>query len=307
MIPRFLRFITFPALLLAGLPVQAVDAVDAPQMTVTGPANHTFSISPGARFRDCEKCPEMVVLSPGNFQMGSPEGERGRSSDEGPMHEVVIKRPFAIGRYEITIAEWTVCVEARACPAIADDHRGGGTNRPVVNVSWHDAQQYTQWLSTLTGEQYRLPSESEWEYAARGGTDTPHFWADRRAACPFANVYDVSGQRVHQFDWLHFECIDATPTTAPVGEYLPNNFGLYDMLGNVWEWVEDCWNDSYANAPADGRPQLKGDCKRHIVRGGSWKNVSWATRSAFRGWQGENDRIDANGFRVARFSRQADE
>ncbi|MFP5468375.1 MAG: formylglycine-generating enzyme family protein, partial [Alphaproteobacteria bacterium] len=106
-----------------------------------------------------------------------------------------------------------------------------------------------------------------------------------------------------QFDWLHFECIDANPTTAPVGGYLANNFGLHDMLGNVWEWVEDCWNDSYAGAPADGQPRLKGDCKRHVVRGGSWKNVFWATRSAFRGWQGENDKTNANGFRVARFSQ----
>ena len=303
MISRFLLFITFPALLLAGLPAHAVEAADALQSAVSEPGNYSFSIAPGARFRDCEKCPEMIVLPPGQFRMGSPEGERGRSSDEGPVHEVTLERPFAIGRYEITIAEWQACVDANACGAIPDDRRGGGNNRPVTNVSWRDAQQYTQWLSTLTGKQYRLPSESEWEYAARSGTDTPHYWAEHRAACPFANVYDISGQRVHQFDWLHFECIDANPTTAPVGKYLANNFGLHDMLGNVWEWVEDCWNDSYAGAPADGQPRLKGDCKRHVVRGGSWKNVSWATRSAFRGWQGENDKTDANGFRVARFSQ----
>ncbi len=303
MLLRFLMFMAFSALLLAGTPVHAVDTADAPQGADGGQKRKTFGIMPGARFRDCDACPEMVVIPPGRFQMGSPEDERGRSSDEGPVHEVTIDRPFAIGRFEVTLAEWDVCFQARACRVLPDDRRGGGNNRPVTNVSWQDAQQYVSWLSTLTGKQYRLPSESEWEYAARAGTGTPRYWAERGIACAFANVYDISGQRVHQFEWPHFTCIDANATTAPVGDYLPNNFGLYDMLGNVWEWVQDCWNDGYSNAPADGTAQLNGDCRRRVVRGGSWKNIAWATRSAFRGWQGVNDQVDANGFRVARFGQ----
>lgn len=262
-----------------------------------------FSISPGARFRDCEQCPEMVVVPPGSFQMGSPEDEPGRSVDEGPLHEVNIPRPFAIGRFEVTIAQWQACVDTRACIPLRDDKRGGGADRPAVNVSWHDALEYVRWLSKVSGKIYRLPTEAEWEYAARGGTDTPHYWAERAVACAFANVYDISGQRVHQFEWPHFTCIDANTTTAPVGNYLANNFGLHDMLGNAWEWVQDCWNEGYANAPRNGRPNFQGDCKRRVVRGGSWKNVAWATRAAFRGWQGIDDRVDTNGFRVARFGR----
>ncbi len=300
MLLRFLIFMTFSALALASAPVYAVDARPAAS---GGQKENVFSIIPGARFHDCEKCPEMVVIPPGRFQMGSPAGEVGRSSDEGPVHEVTHQRPFAIGRFEVSIAEWKACVEAKVCRDVPDDRRGGGTNRPVTDVSWRDAQQYVGWLRALTGQHYRLPSESEWEYAARAGTTSPRYWEERSVACAFANVYDISGQRVHQFEWAHFTCIDANATTAPTGDYLANNFGLYDMLGNVWEWVEDCWNDSYDNALADGRPQLEGDCGRRTVRGGSWKNVAWATRSAFRGWQGVNDRVDANGFRVARFSQ----
>lgn len=281
----------------------AEDPQDIPEEELRPGSGDWFGISPGTRFQDCVQCPEMVVIPPGSFQMGSPEDERGRSNDEGPVHEVTFRRPFAIGRYEVTIAQWQACVDARACVPLSDDRRGGGPDRPVVNVSWKDTQEYVRWLSRISGKIYRLPSEAEWEYAARGGTSTPRYWAERAVACAFANVYDISGQRVHQFEWPHFTCIDANSSTATVGNYVPNNYGLHDMLGNVWEWVQDCWNDSYANAPVNGRPNLQGDCGRRVVRGGSWKNVAWATRSAFRGWQDLNDRIDANGFRVARFGR----
>jgi len=296
-------------------PVLAADAV-APVETIETPKPDSaprasnraqpvdrFGISPSARFQDCDQCPEMVVIPSGSFQMGSPEGELGRSTDEGPVHEVTFRRPFAIGRYEITIAQWRACVEARGCNILPDDRRGGSDRRPVVNASWEDAQDYIRWLNRTSGKIYRLPSEAEWEYAARGGTTTPRYWGERTVACAFANVYDISGQRVHQFEWPHFTCIDANATTAEAGDYLPNSFGLYDMLGNAWEWVQDCWNADYTSAPTNGRPNFSGDCQRRVVRGGSWKNVAWATRSAFRGWQGINDRVDANGFRVARFSR----
>ncbi len=303
MLLRLVKFITVSALLLIATPVNAVDPVDPPPSASDVLKRNLFRIMPGARFRDCEKCPEMVVIPAGRFQMGSPEGERGRSSDESPMREVSIHSPFSIGRFEVSVAEWEHCVAARACREVADDRRGGGADRPVANVSWHDARKYTLWLSTVTSEQYRLPSEAEWEYAARAGNSAPRYWDENEVACAFGNVYDISAQRVHQFDWPHFTCIDATATTAPVGTYLANEFGLHDMLGNVWEWVYDCWNDGYKGAPSDSRPQLTGDCKRRVVRGGSWKSITWATRSAFRGWQGVNDRVDANGFRVARFGK----
>lgn len=262
-----------------------------------------FVIAPGGRFRDCEKCPEMVVIPSGTFLMGSPEDEIGRSTDEGPVHEVVIPRPFAIGRFEVTFKEWQACVDAEQCREAPYDRLWAGENRPINNISWQDTQEYLRWLSQTTGENYRLPSEAEWEFAARAGTTTPRYWQEREIACAFANVYDMSGQRTHLFEWQFFPCVDANGVAAPVGTYVGNDFGLHDMLGNVWEWVEDCWNADYAGAPADGRARLDGECSRRIIRGGSWKNVAWSTRAAFRGWQNAEDRIDANGFRVARFSR----
>lgn len=286
-----------------GLAQEAPTPDTVPQASKPALPKDRFGIAPGARFQDCEQCPEMVVIPPGSFQMGSPADEQGRSSDEGPVHEVSFDRPFAIGRYEITLAQWRSCVEARACNLLPDDRRGGSDSRPVVNVSWEDTQNYIGWLNQTSGKIYRLPSEAEWEYAARGGTGTPRYWGERNVACAFANVYDISGQRVHQFEWPHFTCIDANATTSEVGAYLPNDFGLYDMLGNAWEWTQDCWNSEYTNAPVNGHPNVSGDCRRRVVRGGSWKNVAWASRSAFRGWQGITDRVDANGFRVARFSR----
>ncbi len=303
MMARIPAFVCLLLLLTAPGPGRAADTADDPAAPGKMAPDDGFRIGPGARFRDCERCPEMVVIPPGSFKMGSPEDERGRSSDEGPAHEVSIPHPFAIGRFEITIAQWEACVDAGVCSPLPDDRRGGRDDRPAVNVNWRDTQQYIGWLNELSGKTYRLPSEAEWEYSARGGTASPRYWAEREVACAFANVYDISGQRVHQFDWPHFTCIDASATTASVGAFRANPYGLHDMLGNVWEWAQDCWNERYDNAPVDGGPNLKGDCGRRIVRGGSWKNVAWATRSAFRGWQGVNDRVDANGFRVARFSR----
>lgn len=287
---------------MAAAPGRAIDSEELPNTPDGQSKPGAFIITSGAWFRDCVQCPEMAVVPPGRFLMGSPEDERGRSSDEGPQHEVIIGRPFAMARFEVTIAQWQACVEARQCRDVPDDRRGGGNQRPVSNVSWLDTQEYVKWLSSVSGKRYHLPTEAEWEYAARAGATSPHYWPERGVACAFANVYDISGQRVHQFSWPNFTCIDANAAAAPVGDYLANDFGLHDMLGNVWEWVQDCWTDGYVNAPGDGRANLEGDCGRRVVRGGSWKNITWGTRSAFRGWQGVNDRVDANGFRVARYS-----
>ncbi len=312
MLPRLLFFAGFSLLLWPVWPAAAQELPevdDAPLATPEAvpepPQTSSFRLTPGARFRDCAECPEMVVIPPGRFLMGSPEDERGHSTDESPIHEVEVRRSFAMGRFEVSFAEWMVCVQAHGCREMANDREWGEKTRPVNNINWLDAQQYVRWLSRHTGEHYRLPSEAEWEYAARAGATTPRYWKEHEVSCAYANVYDVSGQRILQLDWPHFTCIDASGTAAPVGNYLANKFGLHDMLGNVWEWVQDCWNDGYAGAPSDSRPRLKGegDCARRVLRGGSWKNIDWATRSAFRGWQNATSRVDANGFRVARFSR----
>jgi formylglycine-generating enzyme required for sulfatase activity len=172
----------------------------------------------------------------------------------------------------------------------------------VIDVSWNDAREYVAWLSSKTGEKYRLPSEAEWEYAARAGTTTERFWGNSHVeACRYANVYDESGKRAETRPWPSHECDDGYAWTAPVGSFQPNAFGLEDMLGNVWEWTEDCWNETYEGAPTDGGAWTRGDCGRHVVRGGSWRNDPIAVRSAFRGIEppGAEPRHNFVGFRPA--------
>lgn len=283
------------------------DATSNQQSANGPPGRGFFRIAPGAQFRDCALCPDMVVLPPGIFTMGTLPNELGHSPDEAPQHEVAIPYLLAIGRYEITFEQWDACAVERGCSNYPGDSNWGRGRRPVINVSWNDAQQYVRWLSKKTGEEYHLPTEAEWEYAARAGTQTPRFWREGEIACAFANVYDASGQRVHHLNWDSFSCIDAQQSTAPAGSFLPNNFGLYDMLGNVWEWTADCWVANYDGAPANGGGRGENfagaDCKRHVIRGGSWNSVSWSTRSGFRGWQRGSDSTYALGFRVARLSR----
>ena len=213
--------------------------------------------SPGARFRDCRECPEMVVLPPGTFVMGSPETEAGRQGNEGPAHAVTIERPFAMGIYEVTFGEWDACVEAGGCAGYRPKRRffgrnWGGPGHPVMRVGWDDVTPYLAWLSMETGKRYRLPSEAEWEYAARGGTTTRYY----------------TGDSVTQEEANYGRYFVGRPVS--VGSYAPNPFGLHDMLGNVAEWCEDCWNTDYAGAPADGSAWLTGDCERRVLRGGHW-------------------------------------
>jgi formylglycine-generating enzyme required for sulfatase activity len=177
----------------------------------------------------------------------------------------------------------------------------------VIHVNYDQAVGYAEWLSDKTGKKYRLLSEAEWEYAARGGSDKAQFWGsspDR--ACQFANAYDVQGKarydfaKKHNMDWPNFSCDDGYPDTAPVGSFKPNAFGLYDMLGNVWEWVEDCYNKSYDGAPTDGRTWATGDCSRRVFRGGSWYSKPARVRSAGRLGFEPTIRNFNVGFRVAR-------
>ena len=240
---------------------------------------------PGRRFRDCAECPQMVVIPAGSFMMGSPESEY-RAANEVPAHRVEIGEPFAVGAYEVTFEEWDTCVAAGGCAGYRPADRGWGRGkRPVIHVSWKDAQAYVEWLSGKTGEKYRLLSEAEWEYAARGGSRTRYSFGD-----------DISRSQAN----YDFNGSNGLKKTVPVGSYGANGFGLYDMHGNLWEWVQDCWNDHYGGAPADGRAWESGNCSRGVLRGGSWSNIPWYLRSASRLGIVTGIRSLNYGFRVAR-------
>jgi formylglycine-generating enzyme required for sulfatase activity len=235
---------------------------------------------PGETFRDCPDCSEMVVVPEGEFKMGS-----GDSPNEKPEHRVVIAKAFAIGRREITFAEWDACFAAGGCKYEPNDRGWGRGNRPVINVSWDDAKAFVAWLGQKARKKYRLPTEAEWEYAARAGTTSP-FWWGRTPGADHANCEDCNSKPLQQ----------ATPTAS----FRPNGFGLYDTSGNAAEWVEDCWNENYRGAPADGSAWTSGQCAQRVLRGGSFANKATFVRSASRFRYDEDVRYYANGFRVAR-------
>jgi formylglycine-generating enzyme required for sulfatase activity len=222
----------------------------------------------------------MVVIPAGEFEMGSTDNPA-----ESPQHHVVIARPFAIGRREVTFAEWDQCAASGSCKTSPSDHGWGRGDRPVIDVSWDDAKDFVAWLSQKTSQAYRLPSEAEWEYAARAGTIAAYWWG-RDIGSGRANCQECGGGAGRQ--------------TVPAGTYRPNAFGLYDTAGNVAEWVQDCWNASYRGAPRDGAAWMGGDCALHVLRGGSFASKASAVRSASRFRYDEDVRYYANGFRVVR-------
>lgn len=277
--------------------------------------------------RDCAHCPEMVAIPAGQFIMGAaPEEEdrehlvpafRGRSQ---PQRRVSIPK-FAAGRYEITRGQFRAFAEATG-------HRGEGCfvwdgidfeldprkdwrdpgfaqddTHPAVCVSWQDASAYVRWLSRETGKRYRLLSEAEWEYAARAGSATARYWGDQADhICEHANVADATA-RAHlpaARRWGSAECSDSHAHTAPVGSFRANAFGLHDMLGNVGEWTEDCWNGDYRDASADHRARTSGDCQQRAVRGGAWDDAPIGLRAAYRVGSPSTIRLYSRGFRVAR-------
>jgi formylglycine-generating enzyme required for sulfatase activity len=250
-------------------------------MSATTPAIEPArpSSKPGDTFRDCADCPELVVLPAGSFEMGS------TSEYENPVHRVTFAKPFAIGRHEVTFSEWDKCVDDGGCKYRPDDRGWGRGERPAVNLSWLDAKAYVSWLSQKTGKAYRLPSEAEWEYAARAGTNTAYWWGrdvgSRQANCRECNAGEP--QR-----------------TSPVGSFRPNGFGLYDTAGNVAEWMEDCWNDNYRGAPHDGTAWMSGQCRLHVLRGGAFDSQAKYLRSTSRFRYDADVRYVANGFRVVR-------
>ena len=259
----------------------------------------------GHRFRDCRRCPEMIVVEGRTFPMGSPGTEAGRDANEGPRRYVTIEAPFAVGVHEVTFAEWNECARVGRCGGrIPDDEGWGQGDRPVINVSWEDARGYTEWLSERTGQQYRLPSEAEWEYVARAGTQTARYWGETpERQCLFANGYDATGSQEHTFGWEFAPCSDGKAGTAAVKSFDPNGFGLHDMLGNVWEWTQDCWNGNHSGAPLDGRAREQGVCALRMLRGGSWYNDPASLRAAKRTGVAVGYRNHNVGFRVARTIR----
>ena len=273
---------------------QCREREQAPQGVLGPPAQQIRYV--GDIFRDCPNCPEMVVLPGGSFLMGAHSDAWFAEDHERPYHPVTIAEPFAVGRYEVTFDEWDACVAEGGCDCYEpEDEDWGRGRRPVINVSWNEAQDYLNWLSQKTGKSYRLLSEAEWEYAVRAGTTTAYYWGDyeraQDAICAYANVGESA-----------FDC-DGEEMTMPVGSFRPNPFGLFDMIGNVQEWTADCWNYTYNGAPADGRAWRLGDCSRRVTRGASfyWKDRYPAHfRSAARNMAGSGWGENYIGFRVAR-------
>jgi formylglycine-generating enzyme required for sulfatase activity len=252
----------------------------------------------GETFRDCPDCPEMVVVPAGSFTMGAPEGELGADGDEVPQRKVTLLKPFAVGKYELTFAEWDACVADKGCKHKPDDASSGRGRHPVFNVSWDDVKnEYLPWLSKKTGKTYRLLTEAEWEYAARGGTSVDsqlrYAWGDEIN-------HELANYGTQDCCAGFVEGRDQWAGTAPVGEFDANPFGLFDMHGNVWEWVEDCYKDSYEGAPSDGSAVSSPDCVAHVIRGGSWNDIPVSLRSANRDTGVPGVRDPQFGFRVAR-------
>lgn len=260
---------------------------DTDPPAVSRPAN--------AAIWDDPEAPEMMVIRAGSFIMGSPADEIGRRIYEGPQHRVQILRPFALSRDLVTFNEWNACAAGGGCRQYHpfDDHWGRGEH-PVINVSWNDAQNYIAWLNAKTGKSYRLPSEAEWEYAARAGTTTPYYQG-----------YTLTTDQAN-YDGVDYPRAGSPgiyrQATTPVGSFSANGFGLTDMEGNVWEWTQDCWNADYraAHMPTDGAPWMSGDCDRRVVRAGAFNTTPAFARSAYRFWEVGQLRSAFIGFRVAR-------
>lgn len=266
---------------------------------------------PDTAFRDCPHCPKIVVVPAGTFLMGSPPSGDWRFEDEEPQHPVTIGAAFAIGVHEVTFEQWDACVSGGGCGGYRPADEGWGRGRrPVTNVSWEDARNYVQWLSEETGETYRLPSEARWEYAARAGTKTARYWGDGAAEqCRYANGLDADLAEVDPELVEGMRALGAGPApcsdgqawgTAPVGSYEPNAFGLYDMIGNLAEWTDDCEQRDYSEGEAGDGAWSSGDCSARMLRGGTWSYPVESLRSAYRLSLQLDRRDNGIGFRVVR-------
>ncbi|MHB1117380.1 formylglycine-generating enzyme family protein [Sideroxydans sp.] len=308
----------FPALF-SMMPILALSLTVAGDV-FAAPAGVTVTKHKAVKsFSNCAGCPKMVIVPAGHFEMGSPEAEAGRGDDEGPLHQVKVAR-FALGKYEVTRGEFAAFVKATKhssgdrCGTLEEGmvedrkgdwlvlHYGQSERHPIGCISWDDAQAYVKWLSRRSGKKYRLPTEAEWEYAARAGTTTSRFWGDDAdLACGYANAADKTAQSLIEgaSSWGIHACVDGFDFTSPVGSFKANAFGLHDMLGNAWEWTEDSYHESYVDAPLNGKAWL-GDGEKRVLRGGSWNNGPRNVRSAGRNSSVPGKRFSFFGFRVAR-------
>jgi len=250
-------------------------------------------LEPKETFTDCNDCPEMVVVPAGKFIMGSPDGEQGHNPDESPRHSVAFALQFAVGRFAVTFDEWDACVAEDGCNGYKPaDHGWGRGRRPVTNVSWDDAKAYVAWLSKKTGKPYRLLSEAEREYVTRAGT-TSGFWWGSSMSTSRAN-YDGD------FTYGDGTTGEYRGKTVMVDSFSPNPWGLYQVHGNSYDWVEDCYHDSYRGAPSDGSAWISKDCSFHVARGGSWIDDPRSLRSAYKLRLATATRFRNLGFRVGR-------
>ena len=240
-------------------------------------------------FRDCPDCPEMLVIPSGTFDMGSPADEVGRYGIEAPLHRVTVGKAFAMGKTEVTQGQWRTLMGSNPSHFSAC-----GDDCPVERVNWNDAQEYLLKLSTVTGKHYRLPSEAEWEYAARAGMATPF----NTGNCINTAEANYDGSRDYNF--CRAASRNFRQRTMPVGSFAANGFGLHDMHGNVSEWVEDCWHEDYQGAPADGSAWSSDACDKRVLRGGSWRVEPRSLRSAERNGEWAAERGNSHGFRIAR-------
>jgi formylglycine-generating enzyme required for sulfatase activity/serine/threonine protein kinase len=255
----------------------------------------------GGKIKDCATCPSLTILPTGGFQQGAGPDDTLARSNEKPERRVDFAKVYAIGVNEVTFAEWDACVSAGGCTARPSDQGWGRGNRPVINVTWTDAVGYAEWLSQTTGEVYSLPSESQWEYAARAGEIRPWLGGSTKGVCVFANG---AGSETGA-NWANMDCSDPTgDRTMPVGTLAANKFGLKDVLGNVAEWTMDCNTLNYRDAPSNGNPDMRGSCRQRVTRGGSWfagpRDLRLSARSVLR----QGDSNDFTGFRVVRAVKQ---
>ncbi len=268
-------------------------------VNVTSALQHIddLTLRPGKTFRDCADCPAMMVIPPAAYWQGSDEDSKLALGTEKPRRLVTMGKPIAVGIHEVTMAEWDACFNDKGCTSKPGDNGWGRANRPVMMVSWNDAEEYVHWLSEKTGQAYRLPSESEWEYFARAGEESDWPAGHPAVICDFGNIAGTETG----FRWQHEQCKDTTALgTTPVGSFRANKFGLYDTIGNVSEWTADCLNLSYVDAPVDGSAWGRGICSSHMTRGGSWITGSKEIRLPARFDLKNGDRNDFTGFRVVR-------
>ena len=262
-------------------PARATAPAPAPAAASSPPAARPAA---GAVIKDCPACPAMIALPAGSFTMGSDNSD----PSEKPAHRVAIGAPFAIGKFEVSVQQWNACANAGGCQKIAQP-ANTPAEAPVRDVSWDDAQQYVKWLASTTGKPYRLPTEAEWEYAARGGTSTRYWWGEQMATGK-ANCKEC-GQ-----PW-------SNEGPAKAGSFAANPFGLHDTSGSVWEWVSDCWHNSFKDAPTDGRSWDAPNCRVRVIRGGSWREGAPYMVASTRFRYDASVRQFQNGFRVARSLR----